>query len=536
MSTAQPRPSIGAPTADPRRWWALVALSLLLLLIAIDATVLILAIPEIAADLGTGSTGILWVSDVYSFVLGGLLILMGNLGDRIGRKRLLMIGMVAFAITSAFAAFAPTTGALITARALQGLAGATLMPSTLSLLRSTFHTPKERTFALGVWAAMGSSGAAIGPLVGGFLLEHFWWGSVFLINVPIVAVTVPFVLWSVRESSNPSAGPIDVPSALMSIVGIVTAVYGVKEIARYGITDVAPWVALVVGGAIVVVFVRRQRRLPYPLVDVELFRQRALSGALTAILLSIFGVVGLLFFLSLYLQTVESASPLESGFQLVPLVVASSIAAVCAAPLVARLGRRTVATAALTIEATGLALSLNVLADGVGPSLVLAMVLVGIGDGLALTTLVDSVLAAAPVERAGAASAVSETMFELGNALGLALIGSVVTFTDRWALTLPGGLSAADDERAGDSVTGAVAVADDLGPPDADAVLEAAFDAFHVAFGAAASIAAALMLTGAVVVRLTLPSRDAERRAAAAAADAADADVDAAASSSPGEH
>jgi DHA2 family multidrug resistance protein-like MFS transporter len=509
------------PAVYARRWWALGALSLLLTLIAIDGTVLIIAAPAIAEDLGAGSTGLLWISDIYSFVLAGLLVLMGNVGDRIGRRRLLLIGMVAFAGASVVAAFAQTTGQLIGARALLGVAGATLMPSTLSLLRTTFTTAKERTFALGVWAALGSTGAAIGPLVGGLLLEHFWWGSVFLINVPVVAIAVPFVLWSVRESRNPDAGRIDAPSALLSIVGIVTLIFGIKELARYGAERPSAWLALVVGALVLWQFVRRQGRVPYPLVDIELFRRKALSGALAAVTLAIFGVIALLFFLALYLQTVDGASPLEAGVQLVPLVLASVIAAPCAGWLVQRWGRRTVATCALAIEATGLLGSLVILDQGVGPALWFAMVLIGIGDGLALTTLVDSILAAAPEERAGAASAVSETSFEVGNALGIAIIGSVVTFAYRAVLVLPAGLSPEDSERASDSVTGAAAVVEENPDGLGDAVQSAAFTAFESAYATAAVLAALLIYVGAVIVRTTLPSRDEERRAAAAALGAA---------------
>ena len=300
-----PPPAPQAPGA--RQWAALAVLTLAVTLLAIDSTVLALAIPSLSADLGPTATQLLWIGDVYSFTLAGLLVTMGNLADRIGRRRLLLIGTTGFGVSSVLAALAPSATALIVARALLGISGATIMPSTLSLIRNIFPGTRHRTTAIAVWSAGSSGGTALGPLVGGVLLEHFWWGSVFLINVPVMAAVVVTGLWLLPESRNDDGDPVDVVSAVLSVAAIVPVVYAVKSFAHDGptLTAAVPLVAGTVAGR---AFLRRQRRLTTPLIDVGLFRLPAFTWAVVATVMAVFALAGLLYFFSQYLQLVRGYS------------------------------------------------------------------------------------------------------------------------------------------------------------------------------------------------------------------------------------
>ncbi|HEX2214250.1 MAG TPA: MFS transporter, partial [Mycobacterium sp.] len=312
-----------------RSWFALSILTLAVLLIGIDGTVLALATPFISRDLGATGTEILWIGDIYSFVLASLLISMGSLGDRIGHRKLLLIGAVGFAGVSALTAYAPTAELLIAGRALQGVAGATLTPATLALIRGIFTRPRDRSLAVGIWASAFSAGAALGPVLGGVLLEHFWWGSVFLINVPVMVVLLIGGLMLLPEHRNPDPGPWDLTSVGLSMVGILGTVYAVKETAAHGVrADVV--VAAVVGAAALIWFVRRQLRLPSPLIDVRLFANRAFSGVVAANLLSVLGLSGLVFFLSQFFQLVKGYGPLQAGLAELPAAVTATVFGVLA--------------------------------------------------------------------------------------------------------------------------------------------------------------------------------------------------------------
>ncbi|MEU1166424.1 MFS transporter, partial [Streptomyces sp. NPDC005921] len=303
-STLQPAHVAEAEEKRPGRWLALSVLVLAVLLVAVDATVLGLATPYISEDLQPTGTQLLWIGDVYSFVIAGLLVSMGSLGDRIGRKRILLVGATAFGAISVLNAYATTPGMMIAARALLGVAGATLMPATLALIRNLFHDPRERSLAVGIWGATASAGTAVGPIVGGFLLEHFWWGSVFLINLPVMVVLVLVGIRTLPESRNPDPGPWDLISVVLSLVGMIAVVYAVKEAAAHGLTAVTAAAALL-GAAALYGFVRRQLTMPKPLLDMRLFRGRGFSGAVLADLLTVLGMSGLVFFLSQYLQLVQ---------------------------------------------------------------------------------------------------------------------------------------------------------------------------------------------------------------------------------------
>ncbi|MEV4681231.1 MFS transporter [Streptomyces kurssanovii] len=495
-STVRPTTGADETVYRPGRWLALAVLVLAVLLVAVDATVLGLATPFLSEDLAPTGTQLLWIGDVYSFVIAGLLVSMGSLGDRIGRKKLLLSGAVAFGAVSVLNAYATTPEMMILARALLGVAGATLMPSTLALIRNIFHDPRERSFAIGIWGATASAGAAVGPVVGGLLLEHFWWGSVFLINLPVMAVLVIVGVKLLPESKNPVNGPWDLLSVALSLVGMVAVVYAVKEAATHG----ASWeagVAVLVGGAGLYGFYRRQLTLSAPLLDMRLFRHRGFSGAVLADLLTILGLSGLVFFLSQFLQLVQGRAPFEAGLAELPAAIGAVATGLIAGKAARRFSVRSVVAGGLA--AVGLSLAvLTLLTGSTGyPLLGAALLIVGAGAGFSFTVTADVILSSVPKEQAGAASAVSETAYELGAALGIALLGSIVTGVYR-GFTAPDGTPPDVAAAAHESLGGAVEASAALPPARAEALVTAAQEAFTEGLRMAAGVGAAVLFTTAV--------------------------------------
>ncbi|MCZ2820730.1 DHA2 family efflux MFS transporter permease subunit [Modestobacter sp. VKM Ac-2977] len=498
-----PSPGTGTqlPTVGARRWAALAGLTLAVTLLAVDGTVLALAAPALTADLAVTSTQLLWIGDAYSFALAGLLISMGTLADRIGRKKLLLIGVTGFGLASLLAAFAPSAGWLIAARVLLGVAGATLMPSTLSLVRNLFPDPRLRTRAIAIWAAGGTGGAALGPLVGGLLLEHFWWGSVFLINIPVMAAVLVVIALFVPESRNPRPGTFDLAGALMSVVGIVSLVWAVKHTAQDGV-DLLGVAAVTLGAVVIALFVRRQRRIPSPLVDVSLFARPAFTGTVVSSLLAVLAFSGLLFFFSQYLQLVKGYSPLQAGLRELPLTFAALVVVAIIAPLVSRLGLGRTLGLSLLVAAVGL-LVLAVAEGRTGyAGLALGLVIVGLGFGVTFTTATDAVLGAVPPQRAGAASAISEMAYELGIALGIALLGTLHTLMYRASLPDLSALPV----RAQEAVTESLAFGTTALGADDGTVLAAARDAFSHSMQVTSVIAAALLVAAGAVAWKVVPA------------------------------
>ncbi|GAA2906277.1 MFS transporter [Streptosporangium fragile] len=513
--SAQPaRPAAG----DRRRWITLALMCSGLLLVALDSTVLNVALPALAADLAPSGTQLLWIVDIYSLVVAGLLVSAGTLSDRIGRKRMFIAGMTVFGLASLLAASATSTEFLIACRVLRGVGGAMIMPATLSVIRNVFTDSRERATAIGIWSATASAGSAIGPILAGLLLQRFWWGSVFLLAIPIVVVAVALAVPLVPESRDPNPGRLDVPSVLLSVTGMIALVYGIKEIAVRGPADPAALAFTLAGLAVIVAFVRRQRRLADPLLDVSLFGTRRFTAAALAVMLSFFGFFGLLFFITQYFQIVRGMSPMETGLLLLPLALASAVAAPLTGAIVRGVGTRATLAGGFVLVAVSLAgfallgASSNDLVVGIG--------LAGVGFGASLTVTAGSqaIMVSAPAHRAGGAAAIQETSFELGSGLGVALLGSVMAVAYSRALPEVPGVSGPDLETARESLPAAAGVAEGLGATG-DALAAAAQSAFFSGFGVTALTGAAIMLATAVAAALFLPGRAREREEAATAVD-----------------
>lgn len=485
--------------AGPREWAGLAVLALPTLLLGLDVTLLYLALPALAADLQASSTQALWIMDAYGFMIAGFLVTMGTLGDRIGRRRLLMIGASAFGAASVLAAFSPSADMLIAARALLGVAGATLMPSTLALISNMFLDPRQRALAIGVWATMFALGMALGPLVGGILLERFWWGAAFLVALPVVGLVLASAPWLLPEYRSARAGRLDPVSVGLSLVAMLATVYGLKEMARGGpVAAPALWMlAGAVGGAL---FVRRQRRLAHPLLDIGLFANRTFGVALVILLFGLVAVAGAMLLVSQYLQLVAGLSPLAAGAWMGPPALAMVFAGI-AAPLLARRVRPGhVVAGALGLSAAGYLL-LAAAGSGIGVVVAgFALAYLGLGTIAALGT--ELVVGAAPAEKAGSASAMSETAQELGVAAGVALLGSLATavYRDRLDGGLPAGLTDEMRDAVNDSLWAAAALADRM-PAEA---LERAREAFVAGFNVAALACAAAVLVLAVLAAVFL--------------------------------
>ncbi|WBB69776.1 MFS transporter [Micromonospora sp. WMMD812] len=493
------------PRAGRREWIGFSVLMLPLLLVSMDVSVLYFAVPFISAELRPTGTEQLWIFDIYGFVLAGLLITMGALGDRIGRRRLLLCGAVAFGAASLLAAYADSAGMLIAARALLGVGGATLMPSTLALVRNLFHDEKQRGTAIAIWTATLTGGIAIGPVLSGVLLEHFWWGSIFLINLPAMALLLLLAPALVPEFRDPAAGRFDVLSAVLSLAALLPVIYGIKELARTGWAT-GPALSIVAGLLVAVVFVRRQHRLAHPMVDLALVRRRAVGGALGVNLVAMFAMVGFAIFTTQHLQSVLGLSPLRAAlWSLLPSVAVGGVAPL-AATLARRIDRAYLIGAGFVIAAGGFVVLTQVPADdGLVPLLVGASVYAA-GLVVVMSLVTELVLGAAPPERAGVASALTESGSELGGALGMAVLGSVGNAVYRREVVdgLRGGLPDDAVAAARETLGGALAVAGSLPAEGAAAVRHAAAVAFTDGLHLAAGAAGVLMLLAAVAAVATL--------------------------------
>ncbi|MGV9314857.1 MFS transporter [Streptomyces sp. NPDC003691] len=503
-----------AADGGTNRWVVLLVLCVSLLLVAVDATVLHVAVPAVTEDLRPTGVQLLWIVDAYPLVCAALLILFGTLGDRVGRRRVLLIGYGVFGAASALAAWASTPEVLIAARALLGVGGAMIMPATLSVLRSVFPDRRERATAIGIWTAVAAVGAAAGPVLGGFLIEHFWWGSVFLINIPLMAVILPLGAGLLPESRGASDGPWDVLGALTAAGGVLGLVLGVK---RLGVGhhpfEPATALPLLTGAALLVLFVRRQRRRTHPLIDVRLFATPTFATAVGCIVLCMLALVGLELIAVQYLQLVLGLSPLETGLRLLPLTFAAMAAGATGSYTLRYIGPRRMAGGGFVLTA-GAVLLLTLMGEHDRPALLATgFVLLGFGLQTTLFAAYESMLSEAPAEHAGGAAAIGETSYQLGAGMGIALLGSVMN-----AAYAPGfgglsGVPRSAAEDAAHSLGEAQQVAERLGGAAGELLRATARESFVRGLHVTLVVSAGLLLLGALAA-LRLP-KSADDRAAA---------------------
>jgi DHA2 family multidrug resistance protein-like MFS transporter len=507
MDTDTHKPTL----AGRREWLGLATLALPTILLALDSSVLYLALPHLSADLDAGSTQQLWIMDIYGFMIAGFLVTMGTLGDRVGRRRLLMIGAALFAVASVLVAFSTSAEMLIVTRALLGIVAATLMPSTLALLVTMFQDPRQRGVAIGIWLMCFMGGSAIGPVIGGVLLENFWWGSVFLMGVPVMVVLLIAAPLLLPEFRNPQAGKLDPASVLLSLLTVLPIVYGLKEIAKDGFVPV-PIVALVVGLLFGVLFVRRQLTLPSPLLDLSLFRSRSFTGALLVMLFGIMTVGGSTLLFATYLQEVTELSPFESGLWLLVPAVAQIIGVLIATKLAKKTKPSTIIMGGLVVSVIGF-----ILLAQIGPVDGFAIGVVGLAvaflGGAPVGALgMGLIVGSAPPEKAGQASSISETNLDFGMAMGVALMGSVgvAVYRNDLADTMPAGLSTEAIGTAMNTLAGARSAAAELPGTPGDSLLVAAREAFangvSTASIAAAAICVVLVFVTGVMLKMVAPT------------------------------
>jgi EmrB/QacA subfamily drug resistance transporter len=512
-----------APESGPvyqRRWWTLAVLVFSLLVISLDNTILNVALPTLVRDLGASASQLQWIVDGYVLVFAGLLLTAGSLGDRFGRKRALQLGLLVFAAGSVAAAFAGSAGQLIASRALMGVGGAFIMPSTLSVLTNVFPA-RERGRAIGIWAAAAGLGIAIGPVAGGWLLEHFWWGSVFLVNLPVVAIALVAGLFLVPESRDPRATPLDPAGAGLSIAGLTALVYAIIEAPSHGWTDPLILGAFAAAAVLLASFVAWELRTAHPMLDVRLFANRRFSAASGSIALVFFALFGSIFFITQYMQFVLGYDTLAAGVRVIPVALGIVPAAPLSARLAERFGTKVVVAGGLAVVAASFLL-LSTVSMTSGYALAgTSVFILGLGMGLAMAPATESIMGSLPLAKAGVGSAVNDTTRQVGGALGVAVLGSLLSSSYGQAATeaMPAGLPAQVSAAAGDSVGAAVQLAARIGGPLGDAMAEAGRTAFVGAMGSTLLVAAAVALAGSLLALVFLPAREAPAPAEAAEAD-----------------
>lgn len=516
MQTVEDDPSAaGHDTAapDPKRWTVLAVLCLALLVVGIDGTIVNVALPTLVRDLEASFSELQWIVDAYTIVFAGFLLIAGNTGDRLGRKRCFLVGLVVFGIGSFGCSQAGSAIGLIGFRAVQGLGAAFIMPATLSILTNVFRDPAERARAIALWAGVSGLGVAVGPLAGGYLLEHFWWGSIFLVNVPLVLFTIVAVVVVVPSSRDPHAQRLDVLGTVLSTVGLVSMLFGIIEGPARGWGDVLVISSFVAGVVLLTSFVFWERITDHPILDISFFSDPRFSAASVAITLVFFAMFGSLFFVSQYLQFVLGYSPLRAGAALLPVAAALMVSAPLSATLVRWFGTKAIVTVGLLLVAASLLLFTRVTVSSGYPLVAAVLVIIGIGMGLAMAPATDSIMGSLPPEKAGVGSAMNDTTREIGGALGVAVMGSITSAVYASTIVADPGfavLQQASPEAATavkQSIGGASFVATQLPEAARAALVEASNAAFVHALDRTVVVAAVAALLGALVALLFLPAR-----------------------------
>ncbi|MBM9499187.1 MFS transporter [Leptospira sp. 201903071] len=487
--------------AGKKEWIGLAVIALPCLLYAMDLTVLYLAVPHLTEDLKPSGSQLLWIVDIYGFLVAGFLVTMGTLGDRIGRRKLLMIGAFAFGVASVLAAFSKTAEMLIATRALLGITAATLAPSTLSLIRNMFLDSNQRTFAIGIWGTSFSIGGAIGPLIGGLLLEHFWWGSVFLLSVPVMILLLIVGPKLLPEFKDPNAGSLDILSAVLSLVSVLSIIFGLKQVAEHG-WGIVSFLSIALGLFVGALFIRRQKRLPDPMIDLELFKVPAFSAALIANSLTIFVGLGSFLFLAQYLQLVLGLSPMEAGLWTLPSAAGNVAGSMTVPVLVRKIRPVFVVAGGLILTVIGMSLYSLVNEQTGLAYVVVGSVILSLGICSVVIIGTDIIVGSAPPEKAGAAASISETGAEFGGVLGIAVLGSIGTavYKNQMKGILPEGITPESAEAAQGTLGAAVAIAKELPEHLGHSLLIPAKQAFTESFQLVSVLCAAIALVLAITV------------------------------------
>jgi EmrB/QacA subfamily drug resistance transporter len=487
------------------RWWTLGVLSLSLFVVSLDNTILNVALPTLQHDLQPSATDLEWIVDAYMLVFASFLLVMGSLGDRLGRRRMLLIGLVIFGVGSFASAFSGSAEVLIASRALMGFGGAAIMPSTLSILSNVF-SGKERAKAIAVWAAVAGLAVAIGPVIGGYLLQRFWWGSVFLVNVPVVVIAIVAAWFLVPESRDARVPRLDLVGATLSVAGLTALVWSIIEAPSHGWTSIAIFRGFVIAAVVLGAFVIWELRTDDPMLPLWFFRNPRFSAASASIALVFFALFGVIFELTQYLQSVLGYSALEAGLRTLPVSIGLLIGSGLSTRLVPRLGTKLVVASGLAVLAGGLAILGTLEAHSGYSTVAIAFVVLGFGMGLAMAPATDSIMGSLPLAQASVGSAINDTVRMVGGALGVAVLGSILSsrYSSDMASAVQG-LPAPAAHAARDSLGAALHVAAQSGNP---ALAGAAKNAFIGGMAGAIWVAAAIAVVGAIVALIALPARE----------------------------
>lgn len=493
----------------PRRWWTLIVLCLSMLIIALDNTILNVALPTLVRELDASASELQWIVDAYVLVFAGLLLLAGSLGDKFGRKRALFAGYGIFAATSVLAAYADSSTQLIAVRALMGVGGALIMPATLSILVNVF--PRyERPRAIAIWAATAGIGVPVGPVVGGWLLDHYWWGSIFLINIPVVVVAGLAGIWLVPESRDEHAPAVDVMGGILSIAGLASLLYAIIEAPNHGWTAPSTLLGFAVSFVILTLFVWWERRVPAPMLNLAFFRNARFSAGAASIALVFFSLFGSIFLFTQYLQFILGYTPLEAGLRITPVAVGIAVGTGLGQRLVRLIGTKLVVAGGLTVVAGGLLLGSTLDPDSSYATIAAMLIIFGFGMGNVMAPATDAVMGAVPEANAGVGSAVNDTTRQIGGALGVAVLGSLFStiYTDRMQRDIPASLPDEVRAVASDSVGGALQIATNIGGSTGQALAQAAQASFTDGMNGAFLAAAGVAMAGSLLALRFLPARE----------------------------